>query len=133
MNSNTSPGALRDAIHVDGIKVWGRVGVLPEERSLGQWFVIDLTIWLDLAPAGRSDDLSLTVDYSQAIAAIQACAEQIVCHTVEHFSEQILDQVWRICGAGQVRLILHKCHPPIPGFDGSISVERWRFAGCDHP
>ena len=129
MNSNNPPATLGDAIHVEGLKVWARVGVLPEERSLGQWFVVDLTIWFDLAPAGRSDDLSLSVDYGQAIAAIQACAQQVVCHTVECFSETILDQVGKICGPGPVRLILRKCHPPIPGFDGSISVERWRFAG----
>ena len=129
MNSNNPPATLGDAIHVEGLKVWARVGVLPEERSLGQWFVVDLTIWFDLAPAGQSDDLSLSVDYGQAIAAIQACAQQVVCHTVECFSETILDQVGEVCGPGPVRLILRKCHPPIPGFDGSISVERWRFAG----
>lgn len=129
MNNDNPPAARGDAIHVEGLKVWARVGVLSEERSLGQWFVVDLTVWLDLTPAGRSDDLSLTVDYSQAVAAIQACAEQMICHTVECFSEQILDQVRQICGPCPVRLILRKCHPPIAGFDGSISVERWRFAG----
>lgn len=129
MNNNAREEALGDAIHVEGLKVWARVGVLPEERSLGQWFVVNLTIWLDLAPAGGSDDLSLTVDYSQAVAAIQACAEKMVCHTVEYFSEEILDQVGKVCGPRPIRLILRKRHPPIPGFDGSISVERWRFAG----
>ncbi|MXW41249.1 MAG: dihydroneopterin aldolase [Synechococcus sp. SB0668_bin_15] len=130
MHSNNPWEAARgDAIHVEGLKIWARVGVLPEERSLGQWFVVDLTIWFDLAPAGRSDDLSLTVDYGQAVAAIQACAEQVVCHTLECFSEQLLDQVGEIYGPWPVRLVLRKCHPPLPGFDGSISVERWRFAG----
>jgi len=127
--NNTPPANRGDAIHVEGLKVWARVGVLPEERSLGQWFVVDLTVWLDLAPAGRADDLSLTVDYGQAVVAIRACGEQVVCHTVECFSEQLLDQVGEVYGACPVRLILRKCHPPIPGFDGSISVERWRFAG----
>ena len=129
MSSNRGTVALGDAIHVEGLKIWARVGVLAEERSLGQWFLVDLTIRLDLAPAGRSDDLARTVDYSQAIAAIQACAQQVVCHTVECFSETILDQVGEICGPWPVRLLLRKCHPPIPGFDGSISVERWRFPG----
>ena len=127
--NNTPPANRGDAIHVEGLKVWARVGVLPEERSLGQWFVVDLTVWLDLAPAGRADDLSLTVDYGLAVAAIRACGEKVVCHTVERFSEQLLDQVGEVYGACPVRLVLRKCHPPIPGFDGSISVERWRFAG----
>ena len=129
--SSTAPrtAALGDAIHVEGLKVWARVGVFPEERSLGQWFVMDLTFWLPLTPAGQSDDLSLTVDYSQAITAIRACAEQITCRTVECFSEQILDQLEEVYGPRPIHLILRKCHPPIPGFDGSISVERWRFTG----
>ncbi|OOV36784.1 dihydroneopterin aldolase [Candidatus Synechococcus spongiarum LMB bulk10D] len=128
-SSNPREAAGGDAIHVEGLKVWARVGVVPEERSLGQWFVVDLTLWVDLVPAGRSDDLSLTVDYGQAVAAIQTCARQVVCHTLERFSEQILDQVEEIYGPRPMRLVLRKCHPPIPGFDGSISVERWRFAG----
>ncbi len=119
---------LGDAVHVEGLKIWARVGVLPEERSLGQWFALDLTIWLDLAPPGQSDDLNLTVDYGHAIAAIQTCAEQVVCHTVECFSERILDRMEQLFGSRTIRLVLRKCHPPIPGFTGSISVERWRTA-----
>ena len=130
MNHPTAQASPRgDALHVNGLKLWARVGVLPEERSLGQWFVADFTIWTDLAAAGRADDLSLTLDYAQAVAAIQTCCQQVVCHTLERFSETILDQVEALYGPQPVRLLLRKCHPPIPGFDGSISVERWRFTG----
>ncbi|HEY9734659.1 MAG TPA: dihydroneopterin aldolase, partial [Trichocoleus sp.] len=49
-----------DHIHVTGIRAYGYIGALPEENVLGQWFEVDLTLWLDLAPAGESDDLTQT-------------------------------------------------------------------------
>ena len=124
------PWPWGDALHVEGLRLWARVGVLPEERSMGQWFALDLTVWLDLAPVGRSDDLRQGVDYSAGIAAVRDLAEQLVCHTIEHFGECILDRLTDLYGERTMRLRLRKCHPPIPGFSGSVSVERWRFAAC---
>ena len=36
----------------------------PQERALGQKFVVDATLALDLREAGRSDDLAHTVNYA---------------------------------------------------------------------
>ena len=52
-----------DRILLTGLRVRGRHGVLPNEAQLGQVFVVDLELAVDLAPAGRSDDLDRTVDY----------------------------------------------------------------------
>jgi 7,8-dihydroneopterin aldolase/epimerase/oxygenase len=51
-----------DAIH--GVHDW--------EREAKQPFEVDLELWLDLAPAGRADDLTLTVDYGRAYAIVAA-------------------------------------------------------------
>ena len=37
--------------------------MLPHEAQLGQVFVVDLELALDLTAAGQSDDLDRTVDY----------------------------------------------------------------------
>ena len=55
-----------DSIQVSGIRAYGYVGYLPEERVLGQWFEVDLTLWVDLAIAGKSDDIADTLDYREA-------------------------------------------------------------------
>lgn len=52
-----------DAISLDGIEVWANHGVLEHEADLGQRYVIDLTIHVDLRAAAASDDLADTVDY----------------------------------------------------------------------
>ncbi|NEQ10994.1 MAG: dihydroneopterin aldolase, partial [Moorea sp. SIO4E2] len=54
-----------DCIKLSNIRCYGYTGYLPEEQTLGQWFEVDLTMWLDLSPAGESDDLSDTMDYRQ--------------------------------------------------------------------
>jgi dihydroneopterin aldolase/2-amino-4-hydroxy-6-hydroxymethyldihydropteridine diphosphokinase len=51
--------------------IYARHGVLPEEKTLGQQFLVSLALYLDLKPAGTLDDLGLTVNYAA------------VCHDVE--------------------------------------------------
>lgn len=53
-----------DHIRIERIAVFGRHGVLPEEATLGQRFYISLDARLDLAEAGRTDDVSRTVSYA---------------------------------------------------------------------
>lgn len=38
---------------------------LSQENKLGQKFVVDATLFTDLGQAGRSDDLSHTINYAQ--------------------------------------------------------------------
>ncbi|MGB3691174.1 MAG: dihydroneopterin aldolase, partial [Spirulinaceae cyanobacterium] len=37
-----------DRIKVSQIRCYGYTGYLQEEKVLGQWFEVDLTLWLDL-------------------------------------------------------------------------------------
>ena len=58
-------------INVQNVNLWAHVGVLDQERKLGQSFLLDFTIWIDVDQAAIEDDLSKTVDYSLAIKNIQ--------------------------------------------------------------
>lgn len=60
-----------DSIQLTGIRCYGYTGYLPEEQVLGQWFEVDVTLWLDLSQAGKSDDIQHTLDYRRAITLIQ--------------------------------------------------------------
>ena len=73
----------------------GRHGTLPAERELGQPFVVDVELRLDLRPAGRSDDLAQTVDYGEVhrrareivegepVSLTETVAERIAAVTLE--------------------------------------------------
>jgi dihydroneopterin aldolase len=120
-----TPGAA-DRILVRGLRLWAHVGVLERERLLGQWFELDFSLDWDLAAAGAADALEHSLDYSQAITALQRLAGELRCLTLEQFSERILDRLEQLYGPVPTRLELRKCHAPVPGFDGVVGVQRSR-------
>ncbi len=121
-----SPDLPLDIIRVDNLRLWAHVGVLEHERDHGQWFRVDLALHLDLSESARADSLAATADYSLGVQALQRLASKITCHTLEHFSERMFEELEGIYGAMPMHLRLSKCHAPIPGFAGTVSLERWR-------
>ncbi|MEB3332295.1 MAG: dihydroneopterin aldolase [Synechococcaceae cyanobacterium] len=117
---------LPDRIEVRGLRLWAHVGVLEQERRLGQWFELDFRIAADLAVAGRCDDLAASHDYGLAITALQRQARSLCCHTLEHYSEQVLDLLEQLYGPMPLQVRLCKCRAPVPGFTGSVAVLRSR-------
>lgn len=73
-----------DKIHIDGLEVFANHGVYPEERALGQKFVVSLTLYTSLREAGRTDDLRSSIDYAK------------VCHRVDTF---LCDHVYKLIEA----------------------------------
>ena len=56
-----------DAIFVTGLLIHARHGVMEHEAKVGQRFILDLRLTLDLADATRSDKLADTVSYSTIV------------------------------------------------------------------
>ena len=82
-------GNPQDRILLEGMVFHGCHGVLPAERELGQPFVVDVEIYLDLRPAGRSDDLTKTVDYSE----VHRLAKQIVEGEPADLTETVAERI----------------------------------------
>ncbi len=112
-----------DSIQVNGIRAYGYVGYLPEERVLGQWFEVDLTLWLDLEPAGQSDSIEDTLDYREAIAIVKQLIETAKFTLVEKLIKAIADKLLTLEKVKQVRVKLSKPAAPIPNFDGKITLD----------
>ncbi len=112
-----------DAIEVSGIRCYGYTGYLAEERVLGQWFEVDLTLWVDLAPAGSSDRIEDTLDYRSAIAAVRQLVREARFALVEKLAAEIAAVVLNLDGAAKVRVRLSKLAAPIPDFGGRITID----------
>ncbi len=112
-----------DLIQVNGIRAYGYVGYLPEERVLGQWFEVDLTLWVDLAPAGHSDNINDTVDYREAIAIVKSQITTAKFELVERLISAIADKILSLEKVNQVRVKLSKPAAPIPDFSGKITLD----------
>lgn len=113
-----------DNIQLTGIRAYGYIGALPEENVLGQWFEVDITLWLDLAPAGRSDQLDDTHNYVTLVQQTQQLIKAQKFKLIERLADAIANQALandpRI---EQVKVKVIKLTPPIPNFSGHIAVE----------
>jgi 7,8-dihydroneopterin aldolase/epimerase/oxygenase len=112
-----------DKLNITGIRAYGYTGFLPEEQTLGQWFEVDLTIWMNITKAGISDRLEDTYDYRASIAAIQALIRTERFKLIEALTEAIAKIVLSTGTVAQVRVQLTKVSPPIPDFSGKVSIE----------
>ncbi len=82
-----------DRILLEGMIFHGRHGTLPAERELGQPFVVDIELRLDLQPAGLSDDLTRTVDYSEVHRQAKEIVEGPPVSLTETVAERIAGAV----------------------------------------
>ena len=71
--------------------------------------------------------MTATLDYSRAIQALQRQARQLRCQTLEHWSGLILDLLEDLYGPVPMAIELRKCHAPVPGFGGTVGVQRSRY------
>jgi dihydroneopterin aldolase len=115
-----------DRLYVNNIRAYGYTGALAEEQILGQWFYVDLVLWLDLSEAGESDRLSDTYNYAQAVEIVQQIIQTCKFALIEKLAETIAQSILASTSIQQVQVRLTKPTPPIPNFSGSITVELTR-------
>ena len=82
-----------DRVLLEGMVFFGRHGVLATERELGQRFVVDLEMGLDLCRAGVSDDLAETVDYSEVYHRVREIVEGEPYDLIEAVAERVAASV----------------------------------------
>jgi dihydroneopterin aldolase len=113
-----------DRILIRGLVCFGRHGVYAAERELGQRFVVDADLEVELAPAGRSDDVADTVDYAAVCAELRAEVEGPPRATLEAVAERLAAGVLaRHARVAAVRVALHKPHAAVGSVVGSLGVE----------
>ena len=111
-------------LKIESIKLWARVGVLDEERKLGQLFSLDIFLWNDFVNCTVNDDIEKTVDYSKLVQILKDQSKEIYCFTIEKYSKAILEIIDKEFKLSKIKIILTKCNPPIKGFDGRVSIVR---------
>ncbi|PDO10726.1 MAG: dihydroneopterin aldolase [Candidatus Reconcilbacillus cellulovorans] len=119
-----------DKLILHRLRFYGKHGVLPEENRLGQTFLVDLELSLDLSRAGRSDDLRDSVHYAEVIELVRDVVERETYRLIERVAERIAERV--LAGFPQVRELvvrLTKPNPPVRmAFDGvSVEIRRRRL------
>lgn len=114
---------MTDTIQVKNIRCYGYTGLLLEERVLGQWFEVTLTLWVDLIPPAKSDQIEDTVDYRRAIAIVKELVSQEKFALIERLTHAIAEAILDLELVQKVRVQLIKVSPPIPDFGGQIVID----------
>lgn len=112
-----------DKIFLQGLTFRGFHGVLPEERALGQPFIIDLELCGDFLEAGREDNLELAVDYSRVYLTVKQIVEENCYRLIETLAQKIAEAVLAKFTVHQVVVRVNKPHAPIAGNFSNVAVE----------
>ena len=122
--------AVSDQIVLKGISAVGHHGVLDFEKRDGQTFVVDVTMQVDLAPAGASDDLADTVNYAEVAGDVVALVQGEPLDLIEALAARIADRVLARPLVEAVEVVVHKPQAPVghPFTDVQVRVVRERQA-----
>lgn len=119
-----------DCIQLDGMEFYGFHGCLPSERQTGQTFFVDAKLYLELQQAGRSDELSATVNYADVFTDIRDIVEGEPVNLIETVAERIAAVILKNYDlVSMIEVTVHKPSAPIPGKfrDAAVSLTRKRL------
>jgi 7,8-dihydroneopterin aldolase/epimerase/oxygenase len=114
---------MSDSIFVTGLLIHAHHGVMEHEEKVGQRFIIDLELGLDLAAAARSDKLSDTVSYSTIVETATTAFTSRNYRLVESAAASIADAILaKFARITSVHITVHKPHAPMAAIFGDVGV-----------
>jgi len=112
-----------DSLLISGLKIHARHGVLAEEKTLGQTFVIDAVLKADLTKACASDQLEDTVNYAAVVETLQRAMVAYDDNLVERAAQRLAEAgLAEHPLVAEVSITLKKPHAPIPALFDFVAV-----------
>jgi dihydroneopterin aldolase len=114
---------MTDSVFVSGLALHAFHGVLQHEAKVGQSFMLDIVLDIDLAEASHSDKLAHTVGYDQVVdvacEAFRARRYRLIEAAAGAVAEAVLDRFRQVT---RVRVTVHKPHAPIAATFADVGV-----------
>lgn len=82
-----------DRIIIKNLETFGYHGVFEEEAFLGQKFIVDAVLCLDMRKAGKTDDLQESLDYGEACQVIKKLVETERYQLIERLAEELAEKL----------------------------------------
>ncbi|MGC2085360.1 MAG: dihydroneopterin aldolase [Bradyrhizobium sp.] len=114
---------MSDAIFIKGLLIHARHGVLEHESEVGQRFVIDLELDIDLSDSSRTDRLSDTVSYSNVVTTATSAFKDTNYYLLERAAGAVADAI--LAAFPRIRAVkvtVHKPHAPIAAIFEDVGV-----------
>ena len=97
-------------------------GVLEDEKKYGNEFLLTLSLDLDTALAGKTDNLDDTLNY-QLVYDVVKKEMETPSELIEHIAQRIITQVMKQFPTVQsANLSLSKLNPPLGGKVEKVSI-----------
>ena len=93
-------------VQLEGLEIFGRHGVLPEEREQGQTFLVDVK--LGVGHAGLSDRVEDAVDYREVAAVVQEVSDERTFNLLEAFADAVAGRLHQRFAVGSVYVRVRK-------------------------
>ena len=123
-----------DTISLVGITLYGYHGVRPEERALGQRFVVDVDLEADLSQVAATDALDATVNYSEAYGLVAEIVEGEPVNLLETLAERVARAMFeRFSQVHRTRVRIAKPGVAIAGSilrEAAVAIDRTRAEIC---
>ena len=106
-----------------GLEFYGYHGLTPQEQELGQRFLVDAELLLDLRKAGTLDAPAYTVDYAAVAHVIKTILEGPPCGLIETVAEKAATAILEQFPVREVLIRVKKTQAPLPLRFTSMAVE----------
>ena len=116
------------------MKFYGFHGVNAEEKILGQTYLVNCEVTLDLLKAGISDNLTDTVSYTAIYKIVRSVIEGESKNLLEALAESIANKIINEFKIDSIKVTLMKPNPPIKGSNinhAAVEITRGRDEGIE--
>ena len=114
---------MTSKIFLENVKIYAYHGVLPEEKIIGTYYIVNVEIHADLWKAVGTDDLNDTINYAKINEIVHEQME-IPSELMEHVAGRILKNIKvTFPQISFVKIRITKTSPPMKGEMDGVSVE----------
>lgn len=117
---------LMDSIIAKGLKFMACHGVLAEEKTQKQEFIVDVELFYDLSVAGVSDDLNDSINYDKVYQQVKKIVENEQYNLIEALAENIAASLLMLFPIESLELSLYKPQAPVIGDFEYFAVKIYR-------
>ena len=110
-------------VHIDGIRLHARHGVLPQEQLTGNDYIINVRVGYDISRAMQTDDVADTLNYAEVYNIIKeemSTPSKLIEHVTGRIADRLMDSYSQI---SSVMLRITKCNPPMGADCDGAGVE----------
>lgn len=108
-----TPNEPTGSIVIDGLKIFAKHGIDPQETVVGNMFEVSVSLNFACEHAMRTDRLDLTINYAEVISIVKsemAFPSKLLEHVVLRIYEHLTHRMPQITGGS---IELYKLNPPI--------------------